>query len=67
MPQRELGFQGVPYKASSWLLELIETPFLVRVGFGQKNFDMTIVFMDFKRDSEAILYPLLPWKASKNG
>ncbi|GAU18603.1 hypothetical protein TSUD_124340 [Trifolium subterraneum] len=44
------------------LVELIETPFLVvtlseieivnleRVGLGQKNFDMTIVFKDFKRD-----------------
>lgn len=47
---------------SSCLVELIETPFLVvslseieivnleRVGLGQKNFDMTIVFKDFKRD-----------------
>ncbi|KAG6511843.1 hypothetical protein ZIOFF_029921 [Zingiber officinale] len=47
---------------STCLVELIETPFLVvtlgeieivnleRVGFGQKNFDMTIVFKDFKRD-----------------
>ncbi|RWW28528.1 hypothetical protein BHE74_00020235 [Ensete ventricosum] len=47
---------------SSCLVELIETPFLVvtlseieivnleRVGFGQKNFDMAIVFKDFKRD-----------------
>ncbi|KAL3515893.1 hypothetical protein ACH5RR_022795 [Cinchona calisaya] len=46
---------------SSCLVELIETPFLVitlgeieivnleRVGFGQKNFDMAIVFKDFKR------------------
>ncbi|KAJ8447121.1 hypothetical protein Cgig2_022850 [Carnegiea gigantea] len=69
MPLRELGFHGVPYKASAFivptsscLVELIETPFLVitlseieivnleRVGFGQKNFDMTIVFKDFKRD-----------------
>ncbi|KAJ4832785.1 FACT complex subunit spt16 [Turnera subulata] len=68
-PLRELGFHGVPYKAtafivptSSCLVELIETPFLVvtlseieivnleRVGLGQKNFDMTIVFKDFKRD-----------------
>ncbi|GMH10409.1 hypothetical protein Nepgr_012250 [Nepenthes gracilis] len=68
-PLRELGFHGVPYKAtafivptSSCLVELIETPFLVitlgeieivnleRVGFGQKNFDMAIVFKDFKRD-----------------
>ncbi|KAJ1379296.1 PH-like domain superfamily [Sesbania bispinosa] len=44
------------------LVELIETPFLVvtlseieivnleRVGLGQTNFDMTIVFKDFKRD-----------------
>ncbi|GAB4855678.1 FACT complex subunit spt16 [Ancistrocladus abbreviatus] len=44
------------------LVELIETPFLVitlceieivnleRVGFGQKNFDMAIIFKDFKRD-----------------
>ncbi|KAJ8447120.1 hypothetical protein Cgig2_022849 [Carnegiea gigantea] len=69
MPLRELGFHGVPYKASAFivptsscLVELVETPFLVitlseieivnleRVGFGQKNFDMTIVFKDFKRD-----------------
>jgi nucleosome binding factor SPN SPT16 subunit len=47
---------------SGCLVELIETPFLVvtlseieivnleRVGLGQKNFDMTIVFKDFKRD-----------------
>ncbi|MCL7052093.1 hypothetical protein MKW94_008848 [Papaver nudicaule] len=56
-PIRELGFHGVPYKASSFivptsscLVDLIETPFLVRVGLGQKNFDMTIVFKDFKRD-----------------
>lgn len=68
-PLRELGFHGVPYKAtafivpaSSCLVELIESPFLVitlseieivnleRVGLGQKNFDMTIVFKDFKRD-----------------
>ncbi|WOL19289.1 FACT complex subunit SPT16-like [Canna indica] len=47
---------------SSCLVELIETPFLVvslseieivnleRVGFGNKNFDMAIVFKDFKRD-----------------
>lgn len=47
---------------SSCLVELIETPFLVvslseieivnleRVGLGQKNFDMTVVFKDFKRD-----------------
>ncbi|KAL6523412.1 FACT complex subunit spt16 [Orobanche gracilis] len=68
-PLRELGFHGVPYKASvfivptsSCLVELIETPFLVislsdieivnleRVGLAQKNFDMAIVFKDFKRD-----------------
>ncbi|KAK9282890.1 hypothetical protein L1049_011115 [Liquidambar formosana] len=68
-PLRELGFYGVPYKASAFivptsscLVELVETPFLVitlseieivnleRVGLGQKNFDMTIVFKDFKRD-----------------
>lgn len=68
-PLRELGFHGVPYKSSAFivptstcLVELIETPFLVvtlgeieivnleRVGFGQKNFDMTVVFKDFKRD-----------------
>ncbi|KAJ8773971.1 hypothetical protein K2173_009402 [Erythroxylum novogranatense] len=68
-PLRELGFHGVPFKASSFivptsscLVELVETPFLVvtlseieivnleRVGLGQKNFDMTIVFKDFKRD-----------------
>lgn len=68
-PFRELGFHGVPYKASAFvvpstscLVELIETPFLVvtlseveivnfeRVGLGQKNFDMAIVFKDFKRD-----------------
>uniref|UniRef100_A0A1J3DK92 FACT complex subunit n=1 Tax=Noccaea caerulescens TaxID=107243 RepID=A0A1J3DK92_NOCCA len=47
---------------SSCLVELIETPFLVvslneieivnleRVGFGQKNFDMAIIFKDFKKD-----------------
>ncbi|KAI5653147.1 hypothetical protein M9H77_30334 [Catharanthus roseus] len=47
---------------SSCLVELVETPFVVvtlseieivnleRVGLGQKNFDMTIVFKDFKRD-----------------
>lgn len=47
---------------SSCLVELIETPFVVislseieivnleRVGLGQKNFDMAIVFKDFKRD-----------------
>nr|KYP76018.1 FACT complex subunit SPT16 [Cajanus cajan] len=47
---------------SACLVELIETPFLVvtlseieivnleRVGLGQKNFDMTVVFKDFKRD-----------------
>ncbi|KAL5580412.1 hypothetical protein UlMin_012854 [Ulmus minor] len=68
-PLRELGFHGVPYKSSAFivpsstcLVELVETPFLVvtlseieivnleRVGLGQKNFDMTIVFKDFKRD-----------------
>ncbi|KAG5562363.1 hypothetical protein RHGRI_005186 [Rhododendron griersonianum] len=68
-PLRELGFYGVPYKASAFivptsscLVELIENPFLVvtlseieivnleRVGLGQKNFDMAIVFKDFKRD-----------------
>lgn len=68
-PLRELGFHGVPHKASAFivptsscLVELIETPFLVitlseieivnleRVGLGQKNFDMTIVFKDFKKD-----------------
>ncbi|PPD81252.1 hypothetical protein GOBAR_DD21825 [Gossypium barbadense] len=68
-PLRELGFHGVPYKASAFivptsscLVELVETPFLVvtlseieivnleRVGLGQKNFDMTIVFKDFKKD-----------------
>lgn len=68
-PLRELGFHGVPFKSSAYiipsstcLVELIETPFLVvtlseieivnleRVGLGQKNFDMTIVFKDFKRD-----------------
>ncbi|KAL1535006.1 FACT complex subunit spt16 [Salvia divinorum] len=68
-PLRELGFHGVPYKASAFivptsscLVELIETPFLVislsdieivnleRVGLAQKNFDMAIVFKDFKRD-----------------
>ncbi|KAG8369038.1 hypothetical protein BUALT_Bualt15G0108800 [Buddleja alternifolia] len=47
---------------STCLVELIETPFVVitlneieivnleRVGLGQKNFDMTVVFKDFKRD-----------------
>lgn len=47
---------------SSCLVELIEIPFVVitlgeieivnleRVGLGQKNFDMTVVFKDFKRD-----------------
>ncbi|KAK9049570.1 hypothetical protein SSX86_031461 [Deinandra increscens subsp. villosa] len=68
-PLRELGFHGVPHKASAFivptsscLVELVETPFLVvtlseieivnleRVGLGQKNFDMAIVFKDFKRD-----------------
>ncbi|KAG8363944.1 hypothetical protein BUALT_Bualt19G0075000 [Buddleja alternifolia] len=68
-PLRELGFHGVPHKASAFivptsscLVELIETPFLVitlseieivnleRVGLGQKNFDLAIVFKDFKRD-----------------
>jgi nucleosome binding factor SPN SPT16 subunit len=68
-PLRELGFHGVPYKSSAFivpsstcLVELVETPFLVvslseieivnleRVGLGQKNFDLTIVFKDFKRD-----------------
>ncbi|KAE8728455.1 FACT complex subunit SPT16 [Hibiscus syriacus] len=68
-PMRELGFNGVPHKASAFivptsncLVELIEIPFVVitlseieivnleRVGLGQKNFDMTIVFKDFKRD-----------------
>ncbi|CAL5330032.1 unnamed protein product [Camellia sinensis] len=68
-PFRDLGFHGVPHKASAFvvptsscLVELIETPFVVitlneieivnleRVGLGQKNFDMSIVFKDFKRD-----------------
>ncbi|CAH9078968.1 unnamed protein product [Cuscuta europaea] len=68
-PLRELGFHGVPYKSSAFivptsscLVELIEAPVLVitlgeieivnleRAGFGQKNFDMAIVFKDFKRD-----------------
>lgn len=68
-PLKELGFHGVPHKASAFiiptsscLVELVETPFVVitlgeieivnleRVGLGQKNFDMTIVFKDFKRD-----------------
>ncbi|KAJ7951554.1 putative FACT complex subunit SPT16 [Quillaja saponaria] len=47
---------------STCLIELVETPLLIvtlseieiinleRVGLGQKNFDMTIVFKDFKRD-----------------
>ncbi|KAL3843574.1 hypothetical protein ACJIZ3_000977 [Penstemon smallii] len=47
---------------SSCLVELIETPFVVitlseieivnleRVGLGQKNFDMTVVFKNFKKD-----------------
>ncbi|KAH6769998.1 global transcription factor C [Perilla frutescens var. hirtella] len=47
---------------SNCLVELIEIPFVVitlgeieivnleRVGLGQKNFDMTVVFKDFKRD-----------------
>lgn len=47
---------------STCLVELTETPFVVitlaeieivnleRVGLGQKNFDMTVVFKDFKRD-----------------
>lgn len=69
VPFRELGFHGVPHKASAFivpsvncLVELIEQPFLVvtlndieivnleRVGLGQKAFDMTIVYKDFKRD-----------------
>ncbi|GKU91387.1 hypothetical protein SLEP1_g5269 [Rubroshorea leprosula] len=68
-PLRELGFHGVPYKASAFivpssscLVELVETPFLIvtlseieivnleRVGLGQKIFDMTIIFKDFKQD-----------------
>lgn len=68
-PLRELGFHGVPYKSScfvvptsSCLVELVEMPFVIislseieivnleRVGLGQKNFDMAIVFKDFKRD-----------------
>ncbi|GER46967.1 FACT complex subunit SPT16 [Striga asiatica] len=68
-PVRELGFHGVPFKSSVFivptsacLVELIETPFLVislddieivnleRVRLAQKNFDMAIVFKDFKRD-----------------
>uniref|UniRef100_A0A2N9E7B5 FACT complex subunit n=1 Tax=Fagus sylvatica TaxID=28930 RepID=A0A2N9E7B5_FAGSY len=68
-PLRELGFHGVPFKSSAFiipsstcLVELIETPFLVvtlseieivnleRVGLGQKNFDLTVVFKDFKKD-----------------
>ncbi|ESQ38472.1 hypothetical protein EUTSA_v10028377mg [Eutrema salsugineum] len=68
-PLRELGFHGVPHKASTFiiptsscLVELTETPFFVvslseieivnleRVGFGQKNFDMAIIFKDFKKD-----------------
>ncbi|XVF41714.1 hypothetical protein PTKIN_Ptkin01aG0302300 [Pterospermum kingtungense] len=68
-PLRELGFHGVPNKASAFivptsscLVELVENPFLVvtlsdieivnleRVGLGQKNFDMTLVFKDFKKD-----------------
>ncbi|CAH8378754.1 unnamed protein product [Eruca vesicaria subsp. sativa] len=47
---------------SSCLVEITETPFFVvslseieivnleRVGFGQKNFDMAIIFKDFKKD-----------------
>lgn len=47
---------------SSCLVELVETPFVVitlseieivnleRVGLGQKNFDMTIIFKDFKKE-----------------
>uniref|UniRef100_A0A6N2LJ88 FACT complex subunit n=1 Tax=Salix viminalis TaxID=40686 RepID=A0A6N2LJ88_SALVM len=64
-PLRELGFHGVPHKVTSFivptsscLVELVETPFLVvtldcqsgESWLGQKNFDMTIVFKDFKRD-----------------
>ncbi|KAL9141128.1 hypothetical protein ABFS82_14G083000 [Erythranthe guttata] len=68
-PLRELGFYGVPYKSSSFivptsscLVEFVETPFVVitlseieivnleRVGLAQKNFDLAIVFKDFKRD-----------------
>lgn len=59
MPHKASAFI-VP--TSSCLVELIEQPFVVitlneieivnleRVGLGQKNFDMTIVFKDFKRD-----------------
>ena len=53
---------------STCLVELVETPFVVitlseieivnheRVGLGQKNFDMTILFKDFKRDVFRIDY-----------
>ncbi|KAM3373346.1 hypothetical protein ACQJBY_020016 [Aegilops geniculata] len=66
IPLRELGFHGVPYKASAFiiptstcLVELIETVVtlgeieivnLERVGFGTKKFDMAIVFNGFKKD-----------------
>ncbi|KAJ6808865.1 FACT complex subunit SPT16-like [Iris pallida] len=59
VPHKSSAFM-VP--TSSCLVELIESPFVVitlseieivnleRVGLGQKNFDMTIVFKDFKKD-----------------
>lgn len=59
VPHKSAAFM-VP--TSSCLVELIETPFVVitlseieivnleRVGLGQKNFDMAIVFKDFSKD-----------------
>ncbi|ONK78791.1 uncharacterized protein A4U43_C02F22470 [Asparagus officinalis] len=59
VPHKSAAFM-VP--TSSCLVELIETPFVVitlseieivnleRVGLGQKNFDMAIVFKDFNKD-----------------
>ncbi|KAF5946749.1 hypothetical protein HYC85_016977 [Camellia sinensis] len=53
-PFRDLGFHGVPHKASAFivptsscLVELIETP---ESRSWAEEFDMTIVFKDFKQD-----------------
>lgn len=68
VPFRELGFNGVPHKASVFLmptthclvniieippfvvsLEEIELVHFERIAFGIKNFDLVIIYKDYKR------------------
>ncbi len=68
MPERSLGFHGVPFRqlvllqpTTDCLINLTDMPFFVstladveiahleRVQFGLKNFDLVLVFKDYKR------------------